>query len=186
LLAEDPGLAENDLPKSTDLIVRGKATGPWRLVLRDPAGETGTADVRGLSPAGQLEVKPADNQIQEDTIIASWNGSARLVVKGAPADFRQQVEDGQVLEVIYKVIEADVKQASLAMGQGAVDITAQVNGKTAEGWQTSRIRLSCFAKRGAQMSSLAEPLIIFAEGTLKLQITSARLITFAGAAACDE
>ncbi len=186
LLSEDPGLAENDLPKSLDLIARGKATGPWRMALRDPAGETGIDDVRGLSPAGQLEVKPADNQIQEDTFIASWNGSARLVVKGAPADFRQQVEDGHVLEVVYKVIEADVKQASLAMGQGAVDITAQVNGKTAEGWQTSRIRLSCFANQGAQMSSLAEPLIIFAEGTLKLQITSARLITFAGAAACDE
>jgi beta-glucosidase len=186
VLSEDPGLAENDLPKNLDLIARGKATGPWRLILRDPAGETGITDVRGLSPAGQLEVKPADDQIQEDTIIASWNGSARLVVKGAPADFRQQAEDGWVLEVIYKVIEADVRQASLAMGQGAVDITAQVNGKNAEGWQTSRIRLSCFAKRGAQMSSLAEPLIIFVEGTLKLQITSARLITFAGAAACDE
>ena len=185
VLPEDPGLSENDLPKSVDLIAHGKPAGRWRLGLRDAAGETDIADVRGLSPAGQLTVTPADNRIQEDTFIANWNGSASLVVKGAPADLQSQVNDDRVLEVIYKVIEADVRKARLAMGQGAMDITGQLNDKSAEGWQTSRIRLACFAEQGAQMASMSEPLIIFAEGKLKLQITTARVITFAGTATCD-
>ena len=141
--------------------------------------------MRGASPTGQLEVVPADNQIQEDTFVATWNGSASLVIRGAPANFGQQVEENQVLEIIYKVIEADVSKASLAIGQGAMDVTEALNEKSSAGWQTSRTRLSCFAELGAQMSSISEPLVIAAEGSLKLQITSVKLAVFNGEADCD-
>ncbi len=183
-----PEPVAKDSPKHVDLIARGKTTGSWQLVLRDANGETVVSDSHGTSPSGNLAVTPPDNQAHTDTFIATWNGPASLVVKGPPENFQPITMGGQVLEVIYKVMEADVSQASLSMGQpeAAMDITEQLNAKTTEGWQTSRIRLSCFADLGARMSSMSEPVIITVAGTLRLQVTSARLVTFAGTATCDE
>jgi len=184
-LSEDPGLTGMDADNSVELIARGKTTGDWRLNLRDADGGTYITDERGTSPTGQLEVVPADNKIQEDTFIASWNGSASLVIEGASTDFQQQVEEDQVLEIVYRVISADVGKASLAMGQGVLDVTIPVNDQATAGWQTSRTRLSCFIEKGAQMDSITEPLIIAAEGSLELQIASVKLTTFTGQANCD-
>jgi beta-glucosidase len=185
LLSEEPGLTDIDIDNSVEFIARGKTTGNWRMHLRDAQGDTNVTDIRGTSPAGQLEVEPADNKIQEDTFIASWNGSASLVIEGEAADLQTQVNEDQVLEIIYKVIAADLGKASLAMGQGAMDVTGQLNAKSAAGWQTARIPLSCFVEQGAQMSAMREPLVIAAEGSLKLQITSVKLTTYNGTANCD-
>ncbi|MDH4020365.1 MAG: putative glycoside hydrolase, partial [Xanthomonadales bacterium] len=185
LLSEDPEFSDIEIDNSVELIARGKTTGNWRMHLRDAHGDTNVTNVRGVSPAGQLEIVPADNKIQEDTFIASWNGSAGLVIEGEPADFQTQVNEDQVLEILYKVIAADVGKASLAMGQAAIDVTGQLNAKSSTGWQTARIPLSCFVEQGAQMSSMDEPLVIAAEGSLKLQITSVKLTTYSGTADCD-
>jgi beta-glucosidase len=184
-LSENPGLFDIDTDNSVELIERGKTTGAWRLHLRDADGETNITDVRGASPAGQLEVVPADNEIQEDTFIASWNGSASLIIEGAPVNFQQQVDEDQVLEIIYRVLNAEVSKASLAMGQGALDVTAPLKAQATTGWQTSRTRLSCFIDEGAQMDLITKPLIITVEGSLKLQIASVKLTTFDGMADCD-
>lgn len=115
-------------------------------------------------------------------------GPATLAARD-PAEYFQPLADaGRVLELIYEVMEADVSQAGLAMGrpEAAMDITEQLNARTTEGWQTSRIRLSCFSDLGAQMSSMSEPVIISVVGALKLQVASAHLVTFAGTATCDE
>jgi len=183
-----PEPVAKDVPERSDLIERGKTTDSWQLVLRDDGGETLVTGLNGASPAGNLTVTPPDNQALADTFVASWTGPASLVVKGEPENFQPITMGGRVLEVIYKVMDADVSHASLAMGQpgAAMDITEQLNAKTTEGWRTSRIRLSCFADLGAEMSSMSEPVIISVAGTLKLQVTSARLVTFAGTATCDE
>ena len=183
-----PQAVAHDLPRQVDLIARGQTADAWQLVLRDAGGETVVNEFHGTSPTGNLVVTPSENEIQTGTFIASWNGPASLVVKGTAEDFQPLADDRRVLEFIYKVIEADLSQASLAMDkpQAAMDITEQLNAKTTEGWQTSRIRLSCFADRGAQMSSMSEPVIIFVAGSLKLQVTSARIVTFTGSVACDE
>ena len=184
-LSEDSGLSSMNADNSVELIARGKTTGAWRLNLRDADGGTDIMDIRGTSPAGQLEVVPADNEIQEDTFIASWNGSASLIVEGPAANFQQHVDEDQVLEIVYRVISADVRKVSLAMGQGALDMTTPVNAQATAGWQTSRTRLSCFIEKGAKMDSITKPLIIAAEGSLKLQIASVKLTTFDGITSCD-
>jgi len=184
-LSEDPALSDDEIDRSVELITLGKAAANWHMVLRDTDGQTNVTDVRGASPTGQLEVVPADNRIQEDTFIASWNGSGSLVIEGTATDLQQQVSEDQVLQIIYRVISADLTQASLAMGQGLMDVTEELNAQSAGGWQTARIRLSCFADQGAQMASISEPLIIAAEGSLQLQITSAKLTAFSGEAGCD-
>jgi len=183
-----PEPVAKDAQERSDLIERGKTTDSWQLVLRDDVGETVVSGLNGTSPTGNLTVAPPDDPAHADTFVANWTGPASLVVKGEPENFQPITIGGRVLEVIYKVMEADVSHASLAMGQpeAAMDITEQLNAKTTEGWQTSRIRLSCFADLGARMSSMSEPVIISVVGSLKLQVTSARLVTFAGTATCDE
>ena len=128
---------------------------------------------------------PADNEIQEDTFIASWNGSASLVIEGPPADLQQQVSEDQVLQIIYRVISSDLSKASLLMGQGALDVTTKLNAQSAGAWQTARVRLSCFADLGTPMTAVTEPLVITAEGSMKLQITSAKLTTAGGTGDCE-
>jgi len=184
-LSENPALPEDETVRSVELITQGKATGDWRMVLRDSDGQTIITDARGTSPTGQLEVVPVDNQIQEDTFMASWNGSASLIIEGAAADFNQQVAEEHVLQIIYRVISADLGKASLAMGQGAIDVTAHLNSQSAAGWQTARIPLSCFANMGTKMTSVTEPLLISANGSMKLQLTSAKLTAYSGTASCD-
>mgnify|MGYP001824579078 CR=1 FL=1 len=164
--------------------MRGKTTEGWRLNLWDQIGETHITDERGASPAGQLEVVPADNEIQEDTFIAIWNGSGSLIVKGPAQSFQRQIDEDQVLEIVYRVIESDVSQAILAMGEGALDVTAALNTEAKTGWQTSRFGLSCFVEKGAQLGEISKPLIITAEGSLKLQVASVRLTPFDGETDC--
>jgi len=185
-LAEDPEIPAAELNSGVDLVLRGKTVGNWQLNLRDANGEITIADLSGTSPGGQLDVVPADNQIQEDTFVATWNGAASLVIKGAPTDFGQQIAENQVLEIIYQVIAADVHKASLAVGQGVIDVTDALNSQSSAGWQTSRIRLACFAGLGAEMASISEPMVITAEGSLKLQIASVKVTTFSGTADCEE
>ncbi len=185
VLSEDPALSDDEVDSSIELITLGKAVGNWRMVLRDTDGQTNVTDVRGASPAKQLEVVPADNEIQEDTFIASWNGSASLVIEGPPADLQQQVSEDQVLQIIYRVISSDLSKASLAMGQGALDVTTKLNAQSAGAWQTARVRLSCFADLGTPMTAVTEPLVITAEGSMKLQITSAKLTTTGDTGDCE-
>mgnify|MGYP001820755995 FL=1 len=71
------------------------------------------------------------------------------------------------------------------MGEGALDVTADLNAKSGEGWQTANISLSCFADLGTQMGSVIEPIIITAEGLLKLQITSVKLTVPGEIGDCD-
>jgi beta-glucosidase len=184
-LSEEPGLSDIETDSSVELIARGKTTDSWSLNLWDLSGETHITDERGASPADQLEVVPADNKIQEDTFIASWNGSGSLIVKGPAQSFQQQVDEDQVLEIVYRVLESDVSKASLGMDEGALDVTATLNSQAGSGWQTAHTRLSCFIEKGAQLGEISTPLIIAAEGLLKLQIASVRLTKFDGETGCS-
>ena len=184
-LSENPALAENETVSSVKLITLGKTTGDWHMVLRDSDGQKIISDARGTSPTGQLEVVPVDNEIQEDTFIATWNGAASLVIEGAATDLQQQVSEEQVLQITYRVISADLGKASLAIGRGAIDVTAHLNSQSDAGWQTARIPLSCFSNLGTKMTSVTEPLLISANGSMKLQVTSAKLTAYSGKASCD-
>jgi beta-glucosidase len=174
-LSADPALADNAFQDTLRLLEFGKPVGYWRISLIDGGGDVLVSDERGSSPDGELSIQPADYRKQEDTFIATWSGPASLVIQGNPVNFQQQLMDDAVLELTFQILEADVSHASLAMGEGKLDITEKIASLSGTGWQTSRIRLSCFADLGARLESMAAPLVITAEGSLKLQITSALL-----------
>jgi beta-glucosidase len=174
-LSEDSAVAETSIESTTWLIDSGKPIEPWNIILRDSGGETTITDVRGKSQAGKLDIVPADDERQEDTFIASWTGSASLVVHGETVGFQKQLDANYVLEFSYKVLGEDIASAHVAMGEGKLDLTAQLQSKAAAGWQTTRISLLCFVENGAQMGAMSEPFVISADGTFKLQVSSIRL-----------
>ena len=52
--------------------------GAWRMHLADNGGAAYVSDGRGQSPDGALSIAPADRAVQEDTLLATWVGPARL------------------------------------------------------------------------------------------------------------
>jgi beta-glucosidase len=70
------------------------------------------------------------------------------------------------------------------MGEGAIDVTANLASLAGEGWRTSHVKLSCFAEAGADMESMDVPLMFMVEGQLEIQIASAELAANPGNAGC--
>lgn len=179
-LPEDSALADSAFESSIRLIEFGKPASNWRIKLEDESGEFVIPHEGGASPDGLLELRPADYKRQEDTFIATWTGPASLIITGEE-DLPQQANENVVLELTYQVINAGGSKASLAMGQGEMDLTGQLEAISGTGWKTSRIALSCFTH---QDDPLAMPLVITAEGSLQLQVTSASLNTGGDEADC--
>ena len=175
-LSERSGLGDGDRPRASDLVLYGDPAGSWRLVLRDNGGNAFITDARGVSRQGSLEVSPADYRIQEDTFVLNWNGSGTMLIDGSRADFSDEAEEGQVLQLVYQVVEARASAVRIAMGKAMLDVTDTINTHAGSGWQTASIPLSCFRERGDDLTSLTEPLALEAEGTLVFQLESARVV----------
>ena len=94
------------------------------------------------------------------------------------------MDEDSSIELIARGKTTGAWRLNLRDADGGTDIT-DIRGASPAGWQTSRTRLSCFIEKGARMDSITEPLIIAAQGSLKLQIASVKLTTFDGAANCE-
>jgi beta-glucosidase len=189
-LPEESGLDENAAVDTLMIVTYGDPAGAWRMRVQDDRGNSMANNSRGSSPSGKVVVVPADNKIQEDTFIATWSGPGSLIISGQSVDFGSQLDDGYVLELNYQVLAAGSGSASLAMGQGAaaqgeVDMGEQFASKAGQGWQTSKIKLSCFAEQGADMTAITEPLVIIGDAGLELQVSSARLVATSDQADCS-
>jgi beta-glucosidase len=184
MVTEDPGQVDRSENTTRTYIDFGDPVGPWRLNLEDLEGDVLVYDVRGSSPAGVLSVHPADHAMQEDTFVANWTGPARLFINGPRVNLQRETTGDYVLSLRYRVVEANPSRAVLAMGEGAIDVTAQLTSQAGEGWQASHVKLSCFAEAGADMGSMEIPLMLTVEGRLELQITSAKLAPNPGKAGC--
>jgi beta-glucosidase len=185
VLAEDPEF-EVDASKSAGRFIEfGDPVGSWRMILRAEGDNAYISDARGVSRGGHLTVVPADHEIQEDTFILTWTGPASMVIDGPRANFQRDASADHVLELNYQVLETSSASVTLAMGEGGLELAEQFSAKSGKGWQTSHIRLSCFIDHGTNIGSVTEPLIISAEGSLKLQISSVRIVANAANTDCN-
>lgn len=189
-LSEESGLSDVAAGPKGSFIEFGDPVGDWTMVLRDESGNTGIGDSRGMSPAGNLSAAPADDIVQEDTIVLTWSDAASLVIEGPAVDFVREMNGDMALEIRYQVLNADAASVTLQMGRGidwrgVVDVSSAVAQRAGAGWHTSIITLSCFADQGLQMASITEPLVIEVDGTMALQLAYARIVANPGDANCD-
>ena len=145
------------------------------MVLLDAGGHAYIKDARGVSRTGELKVVPADDEIQEDTFILTWDGQGQMLIDGPRANLLAIAGENPALELVYQVIESDAEQVTLGIGPGILDMSGEIAARAGDGWQISRIPLNCFAEAGADLSAVTEPLIIEATGALQLQVKSARI-----------
>ena len=184
-LPEDPGFAEDPALQARRFIEYGDPVGIWRMHLADDSGETYVSDGRGQSPGGAFSVAPADRAVQEDTLLATWVGPARLLLDGPAADLRPDDGENLALELQYEVLEAELTRASLALAQAELDVTVALTAAAGAGWRTSTVRADCFGEQGADLASVTRPLTLAVEGSLALLIGSAKLVAAPPGASCE-
>lgn len=179
-LPEESG--ETRVADSTSLIELGDPAGEWSLVLRDEAGQVTLADSRGESRSGMLSARPADHEIQEDSTVFSWAGPAQLVLTGSVtgSGFADELS---VLEIRYRVLQADASHVAISIGNGTLDVTDSFESLEGGDWQSSSIALACFESQDGNAAE-GDVFAIEADGTLELQIVSVRVLAGQSAQDC--
>ena len=183
VLNEVPVGAPNKLDR---LVFGGTARDPWRTFIGDSIdweievfGSTATA------AGGNLQLKTFDRRIQEDSIELTWQGRG---ASGSQVYWRSKESlDVSALAAQngYLVIDAQVAESpssavSLRMDctypcNGEVDLTKLLQDAPLLEWQIVAIPLSCFADRGANLSQLSSPAVLFTEGSMKVRISEVAL-----------
>lgn len=190
VLSEASGLSEAVSESREVFIEYGDPKGAWQMSVREHGESVGVADSRGSSPGGALTVQPADREVQEDSILLQWSGRAQLAIHGAPVNLQRQSNGDMVLDLVYQVVESPGGEVWLGMGvgehgRGLLPVTESIAVQAGQGWQTGRVKLSCFEAAGARMQAVAEPFVLEAEAGLVLQLFSARIAANPGDVTCD-
>lgn len=176
VLSEDSGLSADAKSTKGDLIKFGDPMGDWGLILRDSHGDTRIGDARGSSAGDQLSIAPVDYKAQEDTLVATWQGNASLLIQGREQDFLREANGGLTVQIEYRVLSAPKGKVSLRLidsstAEAQIDVTDAMRARAGKDWQVSQIPLSCF--KGVDMAKLTSPFMISSTDGFDLQITSA-------------
>jgi beta-glucosidase len=188
-LSEDSRISEEMMITKGLVIEFGDPAGTWRMLAFDEAGFNWVGNSRGASGTGAVRVMPADRNVQEDTIIATWTGFGALVVSGPAANFSEETKADMALRLEYQVQNLADSEVQIGMGRGTgksafVDVTESLLTQSGAGWQTGFIKLSCFEDSGLDMASVSEPLIITAGAGFVLQLASAEVVANTADAGC--
>ena len=177
LLSEDPGQRSANLNLER-FFVDGHAPAPWTL-----------------TATGSVTVRAVDAGAQENARLATWSGQGAgvLAVTGGPADLRRQTNGEMALLMRYRVSTPPTAATRLSVGcgpdcGGGLDVTALLTSKPgpteADGWRTSKIKLSCFQNAGADMAKVSSPFSLATTGVLSVTVSDLRLVPNEGDADC--
>lgn len=173
----------------TRYVYAGDPVVPWRMLLRDGKGEIQVNSTHQASVAGTLLAQAANYNTAEDTVILTWNGDATFAIEGSPIDLSTQTTGDMTFQIDYRVLQANIQQASLLLGCGegcsvSMDISESLQSVEGKGWQTALVKLSCFASSGANMSTIQTPFSISSSQGLVLQLREVQVVSSQGQANC--
>lgn len=164
---EDPRIDLSAFNTATSFFVRGKALAPWHL-----------------SNDGSISVRAVDLSAQEDARQFVWSGRGALTIDGTPVDLSASAKNDQALLLDWRIDLVGRGPVQLTLGGAKLDLTQLVRrGKRGTVMQT-RIPLRCFARAGANLASVGQPLRIEATKGYGLTIRSARIDQAAKATPC--
>jgi beta-glucosidase len=183
----DPSISQiND----NRFLFAGDPVQPWRLVLNDAGGNTQVSANSQASSLSKLFVQAIDNNVQEDTIQATWSGEANLSIQGNPVDLTAKVAEGMALAFNYNVLAQDANKVILSSGCGVncggeLDITTSLQSKVGQGWQQANIALSCFAKPGSNMQKVDFPFLLASDTGLVIQLSEITIVAAEAVLSCN-
>jgi beta-glucosidase len=189
-LSEDAQLGDKAQTQGLSFLKAGEAVSPWRLVMRDSAGTVQVTNSKATSASGALSMTALDYMAQEDSRLFEFSGAAVLSIEGESIDISRESNGDMALEVHYQVLGDKVSNTAVAVGcgegcTGDIDITEGLASKLNQGWQTSRLKLSCFAEQGTDMSKVSSAMVLKVTGTLNIQINSINVVSNQGDASCS-
>ncbi len=190
-LPEAPG-GETVAANIDTYLQAGHAAPPWTLSMTDTHGASSPADrVPATAPGGGLSLARIDHLTQEDTLVATWTGSApaSLAISGAPIDLSRQVNGDMALHLELRVDEAPTGSVFLNAGcgdkcRGTVDLTAALRAAAGRGWTTINVRIACFRNAGANMAALSTPFELIADKRFAVSLGAVRLAPGEGPPSC--
>lgn len=190
LLSEDAQLGGKAQTQGLSFLKAGAAVSPWRLVMRDSAGTVQVTKSKAVSASGALNMTALDYMAQEDSRLFEFSADAVLSVEGESIDISRESNGDMALEIHYQVLGDKVANTAVAVGcgegcSGDIDITEGLASKLNQGWQTSRLKLSCFAERGTDMSKVNSAMVLKVSGALKIQFNSISVVSNPGDASCS-
>ena len=190
VLSEDAQLGDMARAQNNNFLKAGEPLLPWRLTMRDAGGTVQVTSSKANSASGVLIMKALDYKAQEDSRLFTFSGDAVLSIEGEPIDISRESNADMALEFQYQVLGDKVANTtlSIACGEGCtgeMDITKGLTSKLNQGWQVSRLKLSCFADKGTDMTMVDAPFVLKVSGTMQIQMNSMNIASNQGDASCS-
>ena len=189
MLSEDAQLGEKAEAQTGLFLKAGVPVLPWRLVMHDAEGEMMVTTSQAISPSGAITMTALDHKAQEDSRLFVFSDEGILSIEGEPIDLTRQSNGDMAMQIEYQVLGQSVSNTRLSVTcgedcSGDMDITKRLKNKLNQGWQISRLKLSCFAELGTDMSKVDSPFTLAVSGALEIQISAVRIVSNEGDASC--
>lgn len=190
MLSEDAQLGDMAQSQSKNFFKAGEPMLPWRLTMQDSGGTVQVTSSKANSATGVIVMKSLDYMAQEDSRLFTFSGDAVLSIEGEPVDISRESNADMAIELQYQVIGDMSAKTTLGIGcgencKGELDISKDLGKKVNQGWQTSRLKLSCFAQKGTDMTAVNAPFILDVFGTLQIQLSAIQIVSNQGDASCS-
>ncbi len=136
---------------------------------------------------GALSMKRNDHQAQEDAWQLSWNGEglAQVFLGNQEIGYGYQRETMAAMELVidYKLSKAPTQSVAIGWGcdvkhddcMARLSLDSVLSAAEINEWQTLRLSLACFDKKGVNMTNTRIPFFLETEGELELSFSHVRL-----------
>lgn len=180
-----PEARAGSAPEDDGVLFAAGRVGPGRRLLLGAPGALATNPGPDL-----ISTAPVDRHAQEDSLRIRWTGAGRAamaIVQDAPIDLSREANGDLALELEFQVHQAPSADVALLMGcgpgcSGGFALRSVFEAAAREGkWTRVALPLRCFAQAGVSMERVDSPLMLVTEGRLDITLSSARILSPAGA-----
>lgn len=191
-LSESEELAGATKSDITSMMMAGVAQSPWVMGVTDERGYRALGDSRGKSLAETLDIIATDRAAQEDVRQLTWSGAADFLISTNPVDISRQANGDMAVQFDYRVESAPAGKVMLGGTckadepcDGFIDVTDGMKAAAGKGWQTAKIKLSCMAEAGADMSRITSPFTLRSNGAFSVSLSKIAIMENTGEASCS-
>ena len=183
-LREDARIAPDFEAPRGSLFHAAHPTAPWSLFVADGGVEVHLTNSKQTSPRGAVSAALAPVGA-----IARWSGTqaGMLRISGRASDMRRRANDGEFIEIHYRVDQAPAGTVSLGMRcadpmcgteRGAMlDVTNTFRAARIGEWADLVIPVSCVAATGADLSKVEVPFALEASGEFGVTISEVQVLS---------
>jgi hypothetical protein len=184
-LPEDPGVTLGTANPDR-YLGPGGAIAPWSLNLIDEGGSTRATSASATSPRGAVAMRAVDATTQEGGRSFAFSREATVQIAGQPVDLVRQANGEMSIAFSVRTTAVPKGPVNLTFDGARIDIAPLLAAARPGAWTRHKIRLSCFAPRGADMRNVESPFGLAVGGPFEIAIADIRLASNEGDAICPQ